>query len=322
MDKLSSKFSAALLCGGSLFCSVMLWVNEQTFLLGMVLAGVFVTGLEVSKYTLFVAAKKSSKLYQQFGYNSLAVILLILSILTSVAFFESGTVKSIEQTKRESLVYQQQVKQLDFINQQIEITQSLIRADAENNYRQRSYEQMSRLNELYDKQSLQSHQINQIPEPSTGINSVLVVLSNTLHLRTEQVRFFLFLTLAVLIDVSGVACLLFATRPREEKYQQVNEKIRDSPSEPVVSNYPKRVSSKRPREGNKQRRVNTANSTLSERASLVANKVLEGVYGQEPVVRNIIKTEGCRHDVVKAAFDHLIALGRLTKQGKQYVLQT
>ena len=277
-------------------------------ILAMVLAGVFVMGLEVAKFSLFVAAKKSRGVVAQTGYYGLAMVLLVLSVLTSVAFFESGTVKGVEQAKRESLAYVQQVKQLNFINEQIALTQKLIKTDADNNYRQRSYEQMTRLNNLYDKHAALSEQLDLIVAPSTGINSVLVSIGSTLHLRTEQVRFFLFFVLAVLIDVSGVACLLFATKSNSENTLTT-----------VIRKRQARRPTANPRDSPA---VNHSKNSLTERAEVIANKVLVGAYGESPVVRKIIERERVRHDVVKCAFEHLMAIGKLSKQGKQYVLQT
>ena len=68
--------------------------------------------------------------------------------------------------------------------------------------------------------------------------------------------------------------------------------------------------------------VNHSKNSLTERAEVIANKVLAGAYGESPVVRKIIERERVRHDVVKCAFEHLMAIGKLSKQGKQYVLQT
>lgn len=165
MDRAIAGLAVVLLCGGSLVCSVLLWANEQQVFYLMLLASIFATGLELAKFVCFVASKHADTSVKRLGYFALGSVLLIVSVFASVAFFEAGTSADVDDEKRSSQEYQQKVQQLNFINEQIALVQVLVKKDAANNYRARSYQQLEQLNDLYDRNNQLSSEVNQFVAP-------------------------------------------------------------------------------------------------------------------------------------------------------------
>ena len=143
--------AAILLCGGSLACSVALFALEQPTLIGAVLAGIFAGALELCKFAFFPVGLylclKSRPLSRAMGgvVVTLGCFLLFVSVAASVGFFESASVNHSNITRNNSDEYQATQKTIAFIDQQIEIINTLTRKDAETTYRQRAIDTMPKL---------------------------------------------------------------------------------------------------------------------------------------------------------------------------------
>ena len=63
-----------------------------------------------------------------------------------------------------------------------------------------------------------------------------------------------------------------------------------------------------------------AETTEDDPVQRVAQRIRAGHYGQQPVVRKILKEESIRHPVMKQVIELLMNEGALVKQGQKYQL--
>lgn len=288
------KVAAALLCSGSLFCSVGLWVKEQNTILAMILAGVFASALELCKFAFFPAA---SKLFSQDKVKSiplffLAFILLAVSIVATVAFLETGSNVTLSKSLKSSATHQILTKEIKSFDQQIATVNGLLQADLENNYRKRAYDNSEKLALLRQAKNKSVDKLIHLKvKPTNGIHSLFATLSNKTGFSETSVRQLTYVIVAVLVDICGIACLLLLTVS--------NAKEKTATLEKTIAN--KTVV-------NESRKTNNLQP--------LRQKILDGCFGDKPVMRKIIEQEKVRHPDLKKLFIDMIKSGELRKVGK------
>lgn len=290
-----------LLCGGSLFCSVGLWVSQQNNLLTMLLAGVFAVALEMCKFLFFPMAKNqwSNNKTTGFFLYSLSTLLLTISIVATVAFLETGS----NQTQNSSIISSDKYKILKqetkSIDRQINTINSLMDADLKNGYRQRAYSKSAEIESLRMLKSKSIIKLNSLKQTDpNGIHSLFNSLALMINKPTKQVRQISFTIIAVLIDVCGIVCLLLISSVTTKRCRTL-QPVAKTVAKPlqIVTTEP-------------QQHV-----TTNCNAETLKQKIIAGRYGNRLVMRNIIAKENIRHPELKAIFISLLKDGLLIKNG-------
>ncbi len=296
--QLGLHFAALLLCGGSLLCSVGLWVGEQQTLLAMILAGIFAVALELCKFLFFpVAARQfqQSKIIGALIYF-LSLILLGVSIVATVAFLETGTQASINSSLSSSTTFQSLKINLANLQREIETLNLLMQQDLNLGYRQRSYAQLSKLAALRAEKKQANEQLLSFElTPQNGAHSLFEALAKQMDVTATQVRQAVYMLVAILVDVCGIVCLLLLALQGKKQ--------------PIVRD-----------ESSVQGFAATKNKVKQNAFFAVQQKIVRGVYGYKPVMRKIMKTEGLRYSEIKLIFSTLVADGALKKLGRRFAL--
>jgi len=208
--------AALLACGGSLVCSVALFVLEQSTPVGQVLAGVFATSLELCKFAFFPVGVA---LYCQYGYKKraasfvtilLGCVLLTVSVCASVGFFESASATFSTNKTNESFEHKALKQSLESIDRQMNTINKVAEGDADNNFRKNAAIHLEPLSELRaEKVRLLLNARNTPPVASVNTLAAFLVISNITGIDKKTVRHWSFIAVAILIDVCGIVALLF-----------------------------------------------------------------------------------------------------------------
>ncbi|MBL4755844.1 MAG: hypothetical protein JKY52_19900 [Flavobacteriales bacterium] len=207
--------AALLACGGSLVCSVALFVLEQSTPVGQVLAGVFATSLELCKFAFFPVGVA---LYCQYGYKKraasfvtilLGCVLLTVSICASVGFFESASATFSTRQTNESFEHKALKQSLESIDRQMNTINTVAEGDADNNFRKNAAIHLKPLSELRaEKERLLLNARNTPAVSSVNTSAAFLVISNVTGIDMGTVRHWSFIAVAILIDVCGIYALL------------------------------------------------------------------------------------------------------------------
>ncbi|PHS20211.1 MAG: hypothetical protein COA86_02665 [Kangiella sp.] len=286
MNKSLLAIAGFLLCGGSLFCSVALWVGMQNGLFATVLAGVFSGALEICKFVFFPIAIGlwiKSKWFS-FFLLLLAAFLLLVSIVATVSFLESAVIADEDEKLKQSMVYKITEAELLSLNNELTTLNKLIDKDAEAGYRKRAYQESGRLKELHE---LIGVKVKELGAVGVGVNGggLFHAVAKVLGETDDNVRLVVFSLVAVLVDVCGITCLIVVSRVDVKAQQAITKSVL----------------------------VSTDGVSIKE-------KIATGVYGRKLIVRNIVAKEKISYPVLKRTLSELINDGVVKKISGRYEL--
>lgn len=303
LTRLTLITSAILLCGTSLFYSVGFWVSIPSSIESKWFAGATAVAAELCKFAFFPIAAGLVKTSVSKGATvyCLATLLLLLSIVATVAFLETGSIEKIEKQQEESTTYQFTIETIKSLDQEIETLNGLIRKDMENGFRQRAFTQRPKLNELREEKLQAQRYLENMPGvPSTGVHSLFDNWANKLDKSVISVRQGFYLAVAVLIDVLGIACLLLLA---SNKITTVPVNAKTETETPNI---------------NPTKAKRTTNN--KQKYEYIKERIASGEHGDNPALRNVKADEKIGYPAAKRIFDALVSENKLRFDGNQYEL--
>ena len=301
MTRTALFIAAVLFCGSSIICSIKLgWHEQETEFDKWLIVSIFLA-VEICKYTFFPLAQqqlKNSK-YWSAGLGLIASVLLLISIVATVAFFETGAANSISTARMSSNAYQSAQKDLNGLESQIE---SILRAQStfskKENFGTATTKQNATLSELRMKRDAALQRLNSVTViPESGLHSIFNKAAELLNLSVSSIRLTTYLLAAIIIDVCGIMCLMQLTMTSSSETETVT-----SPKKQHVT------------------AVATVKRNAAEINETLKQEIAAGDYGDKPVMRKIIRETGVRHPAVKLIFDSLIDDGKLKRSGNGFEL--
>ncbi|AMO55971.1 hypothetical protein GZ77_07295 [Endozoicomonas montiporae] len=269
----------------------------------------------------------------------LSWVLLVVSVLATAAFMEyawqqqrAGTVQQQQSATADNYVAQQLKQQIDDINRQMAIRLNVSERDTSGNFRTRGINQLD--DEVSDLTEERNQLLSQLQEIETAsatapAGSMDAVVGNAPWL----IRLVVFLALSLLLDYCTIRCLStpMPERAKKKKLEDTEEKKSASTEAAKPETVLAEADSENadhPVEDKPEPTEETISETtiqpqalqIDETVQRIAQRVRNGEYGTQPVVRKIIDAEGVRHPVVKQAFDLLQTEGVLVKNGQRFEL--
>jgi len=279
-----------LLCALSAFCSVLLWVSEQNTVEAKVLFGGFALGLELCKFAFFPMAAKLKGILSA-GLYSIAFALLLLSITATVSLLETGAINNLSQARISSEIYQSERSNIESINVEIKTLQALIKEDVKNGYRARALSQGDKLAKLRSTRTQAVNILSSINViPDSGIHSIFRSLAKLFDSNDKAVRFWVYVVLAVAIDICGIACLMLINSNAINPLRVISGEIMKS------------------------------NASKSKDPNRIKQDIASGIYGDYPVMTKVMEKAGIRHPKAKEIFQQLLDDGSLMQIGRKYEL--
>lgn len=331
--------SGVLLCAISITASVLLWVSVPGELIGQWLAGVTALGLEISKFAFLpigIAMWYQGKPIWSVAVSILGVVLLLLSIGASIGFLENSVKQQHQQVLQQSVTYRALQQQLKSIETRIQITYALIEKDMESKYRGRGYRELDDMPKLEKEREEIIAALKMAENGSEGEMAALInAMATQLSVKGDLLAFWLFTLLAIIVDLAAVAALALlglvlqgegkSNTDATADNQTTTDSVADTTPQPtlsVASETPAATpvvtarSVEKPKANTPQ--VQPIADARVERIRRVAKNIMNGVYGNPPIVREAMRVEGMDYRQVIPAFDALIAKGHLAKNGRDY----
>lgn len=300
--------AAVIFCGGSLLCSIKLGVAEQHSEFDKWLIGSFVVGMEICKFTFFPLAVNQSFAWSA-GLNLIASVLLLVSIVASVAFFETGASNSLMQARASSEIYQSALSDVHSLDAQIASNNRAMETfSRKQNFGTATTNINATLNELRAKRDRALVKLNSVVvSPTSGLHSMFKSVASFLSVSVSSVRFSAYLLAAIIIDVCGIMCLMQLTRSKPD--------VIDIVAKPDVTHV---ATTKR----NETKKIATTvtQQNQNELARKIKRDIANGVYTENPIMRRVMEAEGIRHQFLKPIVKELENEGVLIKVGKTYQL--
>ena len=269
----------------------------------------------------------------------LSWVLLVVSVAATAAFMEyawqqqrAETAQQQQSATADSYIAQQLKQQIDDINRQMDIRLNVSERDTSGSFRTRGISQLdsevASLTEERDQllDRLQTIETVNATAPTGSIDAVVGWAG-------WEIRLLLFLALSLLLDYCTIRCLSTPMPERKKKDEKKDEAEEEKASTEAAK--PETVLAEaaseninHPVEDNPEPTEETISETtiqpqalqIDETVQRIAQRVRNGEYGTQPIVRKIIDTEGVRHPVVKQAFDLLLTEGVLVKNGQRFEL--
>ncbi len=286
--------AAIVLCGLSALCSVLMWSGEQNTLAASILFGGFALGLEFCKFAFFPIAAKIKSILSA-GLYLVAFVLLLASVVATVSLLETGVINNKSQARTSSDSYKIAKVTISSLEREINALQRVIEKDIELGYRKRAIEQREKLAAVKAEKLEAMRLMNNLElTPATGMISLFSTLGDMLNASADKVRFWVYLFIAVMIDVCGIICLILLSSGKSKK------------SKRVATVIAKHKETKQPQ--------------IAADIDEVKQDIKNGSYGPSPVVRRVMEGARIRHPKAKAAFDELLNDGTLVKEGRAYRL--
>lgn len=310
--KYSLYFSTLLLCAVTLASTVLFWSSMPTDTLGKVIAGVTATALEACKYSFFPAGIYYLRKRNVGGAGLLliGILLLVVSVSATTAFLETSYHQQQTDAQQNSVEHQTKKQQLNSLQQQIDTLNNLIAADAQADRRTRALEYTKQVKELEEKRDTTLAGFQNIKEsPQGGAQSLFSVLAMPLHSSPDAVRQGAFIGLALIVDVSAIACLLSLTGLPAKAAPTEPQKAPQNPkSMPVlIAGRPQQLTEPPP-------------TQLNDSDHALAARIVAGEFGEQPKVRDVMVLAKARHPEVKKVFDLLLDSNQLKREGKKFFL--
>ena len=256
------------------------------------------------------------------GEKRLALVLLLVSVAATAAFMEYTWRQQQQATQQRQQVetasswaVQQLQREVDELNRDIAMRLSLSERDTGSRYQTRGEnrldDELPGLKRQRDGKVADLQRLTVAP-PAPPAGTVDAALADA----PAPLRWAVFLGLALLLD--GCAIMALATpRPQRpetavstgetaaEQGETDGETGGETVAEPVAAAMPA---------------APLAETTEDDPVQRVAQRIRAGHYGQQPVVRKILKEESIRHPVMKQVIELLMNEGALVKQGQKYQL--
>jgi len=275
---------AITLSAASVVCGVMLWTNEQESLGAVVLAGAIAGGLELSKFVLFPHAKNLKAQGKKSAYPlySLAVLLLCLSVVATVAFLERASKQANNKLQYADISTDNAVNDLKALDSQIATISQTLQADADKDYRKRVYAESGKLNALLQEKQKLLNQISANKQISVGgLQSLFHSIADVTGSNHNNVRITAYTIAAILMDVTAIAMIMLLA------------------STPATRKKP----------------INTAT-----REDEIEARILAGDYGHQIIGRQIAKAEKIGYRRLQPVLERLLKDEKLIKDGNKTYL--
>jgi len=313
--------AAFLLCGISIIASVLLWISVPTEIFGKWLAGATAIALEICKFAFLPLALIMWK-REQHGWSitlgSIGFILLIVSVSATIGFVQNANQQQQTEAQQSTIRYQTNLQQLDSLNKQVDQYHLLIKTDSDNGFRDRGYKGLNKLDELETQRTALVKEMS-IPEKATQgeMNALTGSIAKQLDMDADKLQLTFFTSLAVLVDVSAIISLSFLSMHTKT----TRELTTKSTTKDKTNNNKETFVDKRELDIKTIRTIHKPTSKQPpSKHQQIKQKLLTGVYGEQPVVRRVMESESVQHKVVKTIFDELINEESLLKEGRRYSL--
>lgn len=304
--KIVIAISTLLLCAVTLSSAVLFWTSMPTDVFGKALAGVTATALEACKYAFFPAGVYYLKRRNAGGLGLLlmGVILLCISVAATTGFLENAYNQHAQSTQQNTLEYQTKKQQLNSLQQQIDTLNNLIAADAAGSYRTRALDTSKKVKELEELRNTALAELKTYREtPQGNAQSLFSALSIPLGASPDAVRQGAFMGLAIIVDICAISALLaLGGMGHKNPVEQPQKQKPQLPTTPA-----KTAPEKKP-------------TSLDDRESALAKKILSGFYGNPISVRNFISSARIGYPTAKYVLDYLLEKNQIRRNGKQYEL--
>lgn len=333
----------AILCMGSLVCSVVLFYSMPSDPLFKWLFAAFAVAFECCKFAFFPVG------WWLFGLGGvrhrlmglafllIAAVLLGASAFASVSFLEGGRLSGDEGRLQASQVYQALGRKLVGLEAQMATRNDLASGGIDYQIITGGGRQMDAVADLQGQWDVTFEQLQGLTVPTTeGVGAVFVALAERWSTSAEAVRRWAFVGLAIMVELCAVALIAllsgrFMALPDDETEAETRADVVPL-SEFEVAKLLKNETLKKPLQAvatgvSGERLPFCETVTMAGETVMIEGKVLEIVVavefgaaeGVKPVVRQFTK-QGYRHDVVKRAFDALEAKGVIERSGSGYAL--
>lgn len=269
----------AILCAGSLVCSVLLFYQLPATPLMAWLFGGFALALEGCKYSFLHIGFSLTRSGQQASgvvVLVLAVVLVALSLVASISFLQQGNQQGQQQALQQSEQYQSLKRQQQRLESQIDNHQTLAN-QAGGRFKTLAQQHMAAI----AAKELQLIDINErlhglTPPTRSGVTALLAPLADAAHSSLEQAQLTLHTALAIIIEIA-IAAALWLLSPATKNPQRTGTAAPTSQAPPP----------------------------LNAAAKAVVQQIQQGA---PPVVRRFTTGENATsHKNVKAAFSYLLA---------------
>lgn len=280
------------------------WSSIPSSISLQILSGAAAVAIGVCKLT-FIPLSVDCFTRRQFIPSTLlftvALVALFISIVSSSALLNTLTSKRLETENASSFAYKNALTALSNVNNEINNLNALVKTDASGNYRGRAYEQQANsknLNERREKLVINAERLATAAYASTdqtfGVPFSLSVGGYSINVRASTVT-------SISLHILCVFAVLAVTAWKPEK-RLIN----------VESEH---------RELEKPENVEPVN-TLDEDQRKLANDIATGTFGENPVMRKIIKDGGIKGGFkrVSPVFIYLENTGVLKKDGARFKL--
>lgn len=270
----------------------------------MILAGVFAVALELCKFAFFPVAaaqlNQGNKLSAA-ALGLLSFLLLMVSIYATVVFLETGTTRNIEHITQSSGIYQQVKNTITNIDQQISTVNALMAEDLSHGYRQRSYANLPALQQLRHEKTQAVDRLQSLQITTSGVQSLFASIASQTGASAVTVRLSVYATVAVLVDICGITCLLLlAGRNAQKTFEEQLEK--------------------QPEKQLKKRFEEQPDEDLITQHSVIRDAILQGDFGRKPSVRKVMVAYKISYPTASKCMQQLLADNELTRVGQRYEL--
>ena len=310
MIRFALTLAAILLCGISIFCSVVLWYNEMPNSLAAVIFGIAACGVELCKFVFIPVASKRN------GLSTVPLVLtgcllLVFSVFSTVSFLEATASESISDARNHSYDYQSKLKTIQSIELEIQLNIQAKQKAVEFNFRKEARGYDETLANLRHQLAKYRQQLGQIKIVSQrGTLSIFDSVSDSFQLPPKETRLVVYTIIAILIDVCGILCLIVLTGVRETKKPAM---------EGDVTNVTKNATNETKKETKKCNEKPATKKPCNE-AQILKREIARGKYGMQPTMKACI-TGTLRHKIVSRIFSELISEGVMWREGRKYHLK-
>lgn len=317
INALSLYTFAAILCIGSLICSVSLFASAPDTLLMAVIFGAFGVALEGCKFAFFPIGWNlitQKRLIAGPIFLATATLLVFISMAASINFMTTGTNDGAAERTKESITYQSLKARLDRLDKQISTRSALAEKGIGGNLITKGTSNLDRAAELETEWRNTLTQIQNFKASDTQTSSAFNSLAQQFNTTAETIQLAFFIGLSALVEFCAVA-LLWHINSTPKKSSTKNQPEKPNPragqQKPTTKPAQKKTTPKK-----QQAQTHKELTELTPKAREVVQLVRSGT---PPVVRNFTQaTPPIRHPHVAAAFSFLEGNNEITRNGKTF----
>lgn len=241
---------------------------------------------------VFYAAAQHMQGWQKLKFLSTSFLLLSVSVIATAGWAESRYQANHATTLNSDTLYLLKLQRAKNLSKDASTITQAAASDRKANYRTKAAEKIEQGTLLDDKLSAQIKELEQYKPSSTGNNS------ETIATAISQVRWGIWLLIAVLIDICQMLCAAYVSRnvTPEKKRSETPPKNHEEPAPKLTA----------------------TEETHSDLTDQIAHEINAGTWGDTPAIRRVMDAHKIRHPIAIVVFDNLQQRGIIRREGNRF----